>query len=542
VEILEQRLFMDGDVYVGFNDGDLCIRGDGDDNQVVISQPSPGTIRIAGEDETAINGEEFVDFAGSLESLKVNMKQGGEDDVAIQGALHIDGSVVAKMGDGEFVVEGSGGAVEIDGKLEVVGGTADVRLRNEVIVHGRMNIRTAGDATAHAELGGVPDFDSPTFSNPLNITNPYFPLVPGMVLTYEEESIDDETGETIVETVVVEVLNETKTVMGVVNRVLRDRVYVDGLLVEDTSDWHCQDDNGNVWYFGEESTDFEYDENGNLIGTSTATSWEAGVDGALPGIIMLAQPQAGLSYYQEFYPGVALDQGAVLATDESVDTLVGSFEDVVQTKDTSVLSPGGLEHKFYAPGLGLIQEHGIDLITGEIDGVLRLVSAELNGQPVTEVVSPDDFDGTNATIGNGTGPVQVNGEALLRTGGRAILRETRFNDDVEICARSDVAVVDSVVEELSIKSKGDAVGLNNVRVDEEVMIKGDLDVYIFGSLFNDDVEIRLGVGDNTLVIGDSTIGDLDANGGAGDDVFEDEGGNLIEELELRKFEEGAEAD
>ena len=119
VESLERRLFMDGDVSVTFSNGELCIRGDGDDNQVIISQPSPGTIRVEGREETGVNGEESVDFSGPLDDLKVNMKQGGEDEVAIQGAMQIGGSVAAKMGNGQFIVEGSRGPVEIDRDLDV---------------------------------------------------------------------------------------------------------------------------------------------------------------------------------------------------------------------------------------------------------------------------------------------------------------------------------------------------------------------------------------------------------------------------------------
>ena len=122
----------------------------------------------------------------------------------------------------------------------------------------------------------LPDFSAATFSNSLQIDNPYWPLIPGTKWVYEGESTDPDTGETESETIIVEVLNDTRTILGVENRVLRDRVVLEGLLIEDTFDGYAQDDGGNVWYMGEEVTDFEYDDEGNVIGTSHPGAWESG--------------------------------------------------------------------------------------------------------------------------------------------------------------------------------------------------------------------------------------------------------------------------
>ncbi len=84
-------------------------------------------------------------------------------------------------------------------------------------------------------------------------------------------------------------------------------------LIEDTHDWFAQDDDGNVWYMGEEVTNYEYDDDDNLIGTDNDGAWEAGVDDALPGIVMWADPEAGVSYYQEYYEDEAEDMGMVVA-------------------------------------------------------------------------------------------------------------------------------------------------------------------------------------------------------------------------------------
>jgi hypothetical protein len=221
----------------------------------------------------------------------------------------------------------------------------------------------------------LPDFSTAVFSNSLQVDNTYFPLVPGKTYTFEGEAIDPDTGEISTETVVVEVLNETRTVLGVPSRVVRDRVYAEGLLVEDTFDWYAQDDSGSVWYMGEDVTDFEYDDEGNLIGTSHPGAWEAGVDGALPGYLMNANPQIGDHYYQEFYAGVAEDEGEVIGLNETQSVPFGTFEGVLRTRDTTALEPDVLAHKFYAAGIGAILETEFDVDSGEVIGTLELVSA-----------------------------------------------------------------------------------------------------------------------------------------------------------------------
>ncbi len=181
------------------------------------------------------------------------------------------------------------------------------------------------------------------------IDNPYFPLVPGTTFVYEGESDEGDPLRTEVY-----VTDETRVVMGVTTTVVRESEYEDDELEEETFDWYAQDKDGNVWYFGEDSK--EYDE-GEVV--STAGSWEAGVDGALPGIIMLGDLQEGDAYYQEFYPGEAEDQAEVVSLTESVTVAYGSFEDCLKTKEWNPLEPGEEENKFYAPGVGLLLEEEV---------------------------------------------------------------------------------------------------------------------------------------------------------------------------------------
>ncbi|AKB32634.1 hypothetical protein MSSIH_1944 [Methanosarcina siciliae HI350] len=177
------------------------------------------------------------------------------------------------------------------------------------------------------------------------IDNPYFPLTPGTTFVYEGES----EGEPIRDEVYV--TNETRTVMGVKTIVVRDREFEDGELAEETFDWYAQDKDGNVWYFGEDSR--EYDE-GEVV--STEGSWEAGVNGAQPGIIMKGNPQVGDTYRQEYLAGEAEDMAEVVSMNESVSVPYGSFENCLKTREWTPLEPGIEENKYYAAETGLLLE------------------------------------------------------------------------------------------------------------------------------------------------------------------------------------------
>ncbi len=190
------------------------------------------------------------------------------------------------------------------------------------------------------------------------IDNPYLTLTPGKVWVYEGTNEDGET-----ERVEVEVTQDTKTVMGVATTVVRDRVWEDGELVEDTLDWYVQDREGNVWYFGEDSKDIE---DGTVV--STAGSWEAGVDGAKPGIVMKANAQVGDAYRQEFLKGEAEDMGEILSITESVSIGLGNYDSCLKTKDWTPLEPDVVENKFYCKELGnVVLEKKVAGESGQIE-------------------------------------------------------------------------------------------------------------------------------------------------------------------------------
>ncbi len=208
------------------------------------------------------------------------------------------------------------------------------------------------------------------------IDNPYLPLIPGTTLIYEgmtEDGLEDNE---------IKVLPETRQVMGITATVVQDTVYVEGELVENTFDWFAQDKAGNVWYLGEAVNNYE---DGQLL--DHADSWEAEVNGALPGIIMYADPAAhvGETYYQEYYAGEAEDQAKLLSASESVTIAYGAYHNVVKTYEFTALEPDAQEEKYYAAGIGLIKT--VDLETGETSALIQFTPATPPAAPSTPVAS-----------------------------------------------------------------------------------------------------------------------------------------------------------
>jgi hypothetical protein len=230
-----------------------------------------------------------------------------------------------------------------------------------------------------AKAGGRIDipFDAQNFTHSLDIDNPYFPLVPGTTFVYRTASGND------CEVDDFEVTSKTKMIAGVVTREIHDRVWEDvdcngtrGALLEDTLDWHAQDDAGNVWYFGEFTNQATPGCTPPGQVCDTSGSFEAGADvagigtDAKAGIIMLAHPRPGDSYTQEFYEGEAEDQGKVMRLNAKVSLTLDNEIDpdkytrCLDTKETSPLERGVVEHKVYCKGINgtdagvvLIKEH-----------------------------------------------------------------------------------------------------------------------------------------------------------------------------------------
>ncbi len=212
--------------------------------------------------------------------------------------------------------------------------------------------------TPPSEVPYAPAIDPSNFVTVID--NPFLPLKPGTTFVYDGQT---EKGNEHNE---VAVTSETKVIMGVTCVVVEDTVMVDGALEEGTTDWYAQDRQGNVWYFGEDSKDYE---NGQVV--STAGSWQAGVDGALPGIVMQARPKEGDTYRQEYYKGEAEDWAAVLSLTESASLPLGSYDNLLMTNEWSALdSPPVYEHKYYAADVGFVMtkyvEGGFEMKLTEI--------------------------------------------------------------------------------------------------------------------------------------------------------------------------------
>lgn len=237
------------------------------------------------------------------------------------------GRSVAAVGTAVLVILASGGCSEGDGESAAPSRSLSTRL---------------------PQTSDPVELDPADFTT--DIDNEYWPMEPGTRWVYNEF---DEEGEEL--RVVVTVTSSTRRIAnGVTARVVRDTVTQDGELLEDTFDWYAQDSNGTIWYLGENTAEFE---NGKV--TTREGSFEAGVDGAMAGVIMPGKPAVGMAYRQEYYKGEAEDNGEVLSLDEMAEVPAGHFKQALLTKDTITIEPKVLEYKLYVPDVGPVLTLGV---------------------------------------------------------------------------------------------------------------------------------------------------------------------------------------
>jgi hypothetical protein len=180
------------------------------------------------------------------------------------------------------------------------------------------------------------------------VTNPYFPLPQGTTwVSRTQTSAGVELDSTTVA--------GTKVVNGFTATEVHDRVYLADSLEEDTYDWFAQDSVGNVWYLGEDTKEYAH---GQVV--STEGTWQWGVSGATPGIIMWGDTtgMVGKLYRQEFDRGNAQDVGKIVALSESVTVPFGTLTGCIKTEEWSTLESGPHEHKYYCPAIGTALEVG----------------------------------------------------------------------------------------------------------------------------------------------------------------------------------------
>ncbi len=245
------------------------------------------------------------------------------------------------------------------------------------------------------------EFDADNFSNPTLITNPYWPLIPGSAFVYYAEGEDGcEVSRTTVLASTKDDFegeyaeNDFEALEVADLEWLAEECDGEYVLIEETIDWYAQDDDGNVWYLGEDTT--AYDDEDEC--PTDSGSWEAGSDiadvgsNAEAGIIMLAEPQKGLAYLQEYYEDEAEDMAQVKQTDAPVDIELGSYEGCIKTKEWTPLEPGNVEHKYYCPPEGLVL---INELKGKTKRV-ELVGDSLDDVPPPEGGGPNNFSGLGA--------------------------------------------------------------------------------------------------------------------------------------------------
>jgi hypothetical protein len=210
---------------------------------------------------------------------------------------------------------------------------------------------SSGDQSQAATQSGTntfPQSSEPSNLNPADfsttIDNPYWPMPVGRSWHIH---VSNPQGESLQETITS--TNQTKRIAdGVTARVVRDVVYDQGKPTEITDDWYAQDKDGNIWYFGEDTTTIDL----KTGKKDSSGSFEAGKDGADAGIAMAAHPYVGLTYREEYYKGHAEDRSKVLALDQQVEAPAGHFTGAILTDDYSPLEPTVSEYKLYAKGVG----------------------------------------------------------------------------------------------------------------------------------------------------------------------------------------------
>lgn len=177
----------------------------------------------------------------------------------------------------------------------------------------------------------------------------YWSLAPGTVLTLKGGAT----------TLVITVTEQSELVDGVATRVVEERETEGGALIEVSRNFFARNSStGDVYYFGEAVDMYE---NGKV--TSHDGSWRSGENGAHFGLFVPGKPARGDKYYQEIAPKVAMDRAEITSVTDSIRTPAGNFGSCIRTKETTPLEPGVVEWKRYCPGVGIVE-----------DGELKLVS------------------------------------------------------------------------------------------------------------------------------------------------------------------------
>lgn len=215
--------------------------------------------------------------------------------------------------------------------------------------------------SAGCDSGETPDLNLPDIPEAIEpgnfvqtVDNLYWPLVSGTTFSYAWEGSG---GAAMTEEV--EVLLETRTVNGVEATVVRSQVFRESALVAESSDWFAQDKDGNVWYMGKDAYRYV-----NFQKQKDPSSWESGVDGALAGLYMPAEPAVGDYYYQAYDKGEVQDVAEVVALSQDVQVPAGVFKECVEIRETTPLDLDVLENRYFCPGVGIVLT--VDVAEGNV--------------------------------------------------------------------------------------------------------------------------------------------------------------------------------
>jgi hypothetical protein len=202
-----------------------------------------------------------------------------------------------------------------------------------------------GSAPGASVAGKPGKFDAPT-----RIDNKWIPMRPGTRWTYEGSSREDD-GKVVPHRIIVTVTNLTKILGGVRTVVSYDEDFSDGELVEAELAFYAQDNDGNVWQFGEYPEEYE---DGRFV---RAPAWISGLQGARAGIMMPANPESMPSgFAQGWGPAVGWkDRGRLYKLGEKVSVSAGSFDGVLIIAESAAGEKDAEQLKYYAPGVGNIR-------------------------------------------------------------------------------------------------------------------------------------------------------------------------------------------
>jgi hypothetical protein len=181
------------------------------------------------------------------------------------------------------------------------------------------------------------------------VTNTWFPLARGSVYVYDGQKDGKSARD------VMTVTRKTKMIAGIRALPVADRLFLNGVLAERTTDWYAQDKKGTVWYLGEKTA--ELNAQGKV--TSTEGSFLNGRDGAMGGIFMPAHPAVGQSFQQESFKGQAEDRFRILSMATSISTPAVSSQNAMLTQEKTPLEPGTVDHKYYVQGIGTVKEQQV---------------------------------------------------------------------------------------------------------------------------------------------------------------------------------------